>query len=51
MITEPGQIRVLAENTDKPTVESIKRRVEISTGKHGSVHIVIVGIMTAPEIL
>ena len=43
MITEPGPIRVLAENTDKPTVESIKRRVEISTGKHGSVHIVIVG--------
>ena len=43
MITEPGPIRVLAENTDKPTLESIKRRVENSTGKHGSVHIVIVG--------
>jgi hypothetical protein len=43
MITEPGPIRVLAENTDKPTIESIKRRVGISTGKHGSVHIVIVG--------
>jgi carbonic anhydrase len=43
MITEPGPIRVLAENMDKPTIESIKRRVEISTGKHGSIHIVIVG--------
>lgn len=43
MITEPGPIRVLAENTDKPTIESIKRRVEISTEKHDSVHIVIVG--------
>ena len=43
MITEPGPIRVLAENTDKPTLESIKRRVEVSTEKHGSVHIVIVG--------
>jgi len=43
MITEPAPIRVLAENTDKPTLESIKRRVGISTGKHGSVHIVIVG--------
>jgi carbonic anhydrase len=43
MITEPGPIRVLAENSDKSTIESIKRRVAVSTGKHGSVHIVIVG--------
>ena len=43
MITEPGPIRVLAENLDKSTIESIKRRVAISTGKHNSVHIVIVG--------
>jgi hypothetical protein len=43
MITEPGPIRVLAENSDKSTIESIKRRVAISTGKHGSVNIVIVG--------
>ena len=43
MITEPGPIRILAEKTDKPTLESIKRRVGISTGKHDSVHIVIVG--------
>jgi hypothetical protein len=43
MITEPGPIRILTEKTDKPTLESIKRRVGISTAKHGSVHIVIVG--------
>jgi hypothetical protein len=43
MITEPGPIRVLAENTDRQTLESIKLRVGISTVKHGSEHIVIVG--------
>jgi carbonic anhydrase len=43
MITEPGPIRVLAENSDKSTIESIKRRVAVSTGKHNSVHIAIVG--------
>jgi hypothetical protein len=43
MITEPGPIRILAENKDKPALESIKRRVAISTGKHGSDLTVIVG--------
>ena len=43
MITEPGPIRVLAENKDKTALESIRQRVEISTGKHGSEHIIIVG--------
>ena len=43
MITEPGPIRVLAENKDKVVLESIRRRVEISTMKHGSSHIAIVG--------
>ena len=43
MITDPGPIRVLAENKDKAALESIRRRVEVSTGKHGSEHIVIVG--------
>lgn len=43
MITEPGPIRILAENKDKTALDSIKRRVEISTGKHGSEHIAIVG--------
>ena len=43
MITEPGPIRVLAENKEKVILESIRRRVEISTLKHGSKYIVIVG--------
>ncbi len=43
MITELGPIRILAENRDKAPLESIKRRVEISIGKHGSEHIAIVG--------
>ena len=43
MITEPGPIRVLAENSDKLMIESIKLRLAISMGKHGSVHIVVVG--------
>ncbi len=43
MITELGPIRILAENRDKAPLESFKRRVEISIGKHGSEHIAIVG--------
>ena len=42
MITEPGPVRVLAEDRDKPALEAIKRSVEISTEKHGSSHIAIV---------
>lgn len=40
-ITEPGPNKILAEKTEE--VESIKRRVLISVGKHGSKHIAIVG--------
>ena len=43
MITEPGPIRILAENKDKAALESIRQRVEISIWKHGSEHIIIVG--------
>jgi hypothetical protein len=43
MITEPGPDGILAANKDKAAIESIKRRVGISTGKHGSKHIAIVG--------
>ena len=43
MVTEPGPIRILAENKDKTALESIRRRVEISVWKHGSGNIVIVG--------
>lgn len=42
-ITEPGPNGILASNKDNVTVESIKRRVGISTGKHGSKNIAIVG--------
>jgi len=43
MITEPGPIKFLAENDDKTTVESIRKRVEISAVKHGSKVVAIVG--------
>ena len=43
MITEPGPDGILAANRDKAAIDSIKRRVAISTGKHGSKHIAIVG--------
>ena len=42
-ITEPGPDGILAVNQDKVAIESIKRRVGISTGRHGSKHIAIVG--------
>lgn len=43
MITEPGPNRKLSENVEKETIESIKRRVEISVNKHKSKLIAIVG--------
>jgi len=42
-ITEPGTDGILAANQDKIAIESIKRKVGISTGRHGSTHIAIVG--------
>jgi hypothetical protein len=43
MITEPGPNGILAANKDQPIIDSIKRRVGISTTKHGSKHVAIVG--------
>ena len=43
MITEAGPIKYLADNNDKTTVESIRKRVEISVVKHGSKVVAIVG--------
>ncbi|MDH5684585.1 MAG: hypothetical protein OEZ20_08995 [candidate division WOR-3 bacterium] len=43
MITEPGPNKILAENKDQFLINSIKRRVEISTKKHASKIIAIVG--------
>ena len=41
MITEPGPIKALAENTNISTLDSIKRRVDISVNGHGSKAIAI----------
>jgi carbonic anhydrase len=35
-ITEPGPVKILAENQDRLLVDSIRRRVAISKEKHGS---------------
>jgi hypothetical protein len=43
MITEAGSNGILAANRDQPIIDSIKRRVGISTIRHGSKHIAIVG--------
>ena len=43
MITEAGPNKILAENTDTSVVESIKSRVEVSTGKHFSKVVSIIG--------
>jgi hypothetical protein len=41
-ITEPGPVRILAEATDAPGLESIRRRLTISVTKHGSSRVAIV---------
>lgn len=43
MVTEPGPNKILAENQDRATVDSIKRRVAISVEKHNSTVIALVG--------
>ena len=43
MITEPGPNKILAENKDNSTIESIKRRIGISVNKHASKLIAITG--------
>ncbi len=42
-VTEPGPNKILAENSDKAAVESIKKRVRISVEHHNSKLIAIVG--------
>ncbi len=41
-ITEPGPVRILAQADDAVAVESIRRRVQVSVLKHGSMHVAIV---------
>ncbi|MCD4695062.1 MAG: hypothetical protein K8S16_02380 [Bacteroidales bacterium] len=43
MITEPGPDKILAEDTDKYKMSSIKQRLDISVNKHGSKIIMMVG--------
>ena len=43
MITEPGPNKILSENKDKNSIDSIKRRVAISVEVHKSGLIAIVG--------
>ena len=40
-ITEPGPVKTLAEQTDQDQIESIFRRVAVSTEKHGSQSIAV----------
>ena len=42
-ITEAGPNRIVAERAPVETFESIKRRVDVSFGKHGSHQLAIVG--------
>ena len=43
MVTEPGPNKILADNSDLPVIENIKKRVEVSVHHHGSKVIAIVG--------
>ena len=43
MITEPGPNKILAENTDIVTMESLKNKIGISIEKHSSELIAIAG--------
>ena len=43
MVTEAGPVRILADSKDRALVDSIKHRVKISTEKHHSLHIAVVG--------
>lgn len=44
-VTEPGPELVLSENSDNVTIESIKRKVEISVSRHNSNLIAVAGHM------
>jgi hypothetical protein len=43
MITEPGPVKILAENKPDALIESLRKRVEISFKKHGSTCLAIIG--------
>ena len=43
MVTEPGPIKILAENANPVIIENIKKRVDISVNHHGSKVVAIIG--------
>jgi carbonic anhydrase len=43
MITEPGPERLLAEGKDRRSIESIRKRLEISIARHNSKLVAIAG--------
>jgi carbonic anhydrase len=43
MVTEPGPNKILAENSNTPIIENIKKRVEISVKHHGAKVVAIAG--------
>lgn len=43
IITEPGPNKILAEHKDRSSIESIKRRVEVSIMRHGSKLVAVAG--------
>ncbi len=43
MVTEPGPNKILADNSNAPIIENIRKRVGISVNHHGSEVIAIVG--------
>lgn len=43
MITEPGPVRIISEQMDLATVQSIRHRLQISMSKHRSKGVAVVG--------
>jgi hypothetical protein len=43
MVTEAAPVQILADSADRALVDSKKHRIEVSTKKHGSRHIAVVG--------
>jgi hypothetical protein len=43
MVTEPGPNKILAENSNSPIIENIRKRVEISFVHHGAKALAIAG--------
>lgn len=42
MITEPGPERLLSDNEDRLTIESIRKRLNISVSRHDSIFVAVV---------